>query len=262
MTYGSAPRGHMASHYDTQQICLSGHQINDSWQTAQQHNRDYCPTCGSKTIHKCPACGGPIQGRYHVDGFFSDSKTPVPSHCGRCGVAYPWTVAKSRLSNASAEIGPPESNALQLVLQICSRFHLVARQLNSRYGNRPTLEIDDEYDVQDLLYALLHIGFDDVRKEEYTPSYAGGASRADFLLAKEKIVVEAKKTRPTLKAKEVGEQLIIDIAKYRKHPDCKTLVCFVYDPAGLVANPRGLESDLSQATEDFTVRVLVVPKGY
>ena len=56
-------------------------------------------------------------------------------------------------------------------------------------------EIKDEYDVQDLLNALLRLNFDDVRPEEYTPSYAGSSTRVDFLLKKEKIVIEVKKTR-------------------------------------------------------------------
>jgi REase_DpnII-MboI len=50
----------------------------------------------------------------------------------------------------------------------------------------------DEYDVQDSLHALLKLHFDDVRREEWTPSYAGSQSRMDFLLKREKIVVETK----------------------------------------------------------------------
>ena len=42
--------------------------------------------------------------------------------------------------------------------------------------------MEDEYDVQDLFHALLTIYFEDIRKEEWSPSYAGGASRMDFLL--------------------------------------------------------------------------------
>jgi len=37
-------------------------------------------------------------------------------------------------------------------------------------------------------------------------------------------------------------ELIIDIAKYRKHPDCKMLYCFVYDPDGNIRNPKGIET--------------------
>ncbi|MBZ4359524.1 hypothetical protein LAM19_25050, partial [Mycobacterium tuberculosis] len=78
--------------------------------------------------------------------------------------------------------------------------------------NRQTIEINDEYDVQDLFHALLKIHFEDVRPEEYTPSYAGSSTRVDFLLKNEKIIIELKKTRKNLKQKEVGEQLIVDIA--------------------------------------------------
>jgi hypothetical protein len=150
-------------------------------------------------------------------------------------------------------------DALLLLDQICTRFHLVARQLRSRRENRPTLSVTDEYDVQDLMHALLWLHFEDIRPEEWTPSYAGKSSRMDFLLKREQIVVETKKTRPTLTAKEIGTELIEDIARYEKHPDCRGLICFVYDPDGFVANPRGIESDLAR-DEPFPVRVLIRPK--
>lgn len=104
-----------------------------------------------------------------------------------------------------------------------NRFNLVANQLKRRHGNRATIKISDEYDVQDLLHALLKLHFDDVRAEEYVPSYAGGASRIDFLLKDEKIAIEVKMTRDNLKDKEIGEELVTDITRYKEHPDCKTL---------------------------------------
>ena len=81
----------------------------------------------------------------------------------------------------------------------------------------------------------------------------------DFLLKGERIVVEIKKSRSGLGAKEVGTQLIEDIERYKTHPDCTLLVCFVYDPEGLVANPRGIENDLNRDGDPFPVRVLIRP---
>lgn len=124
-----------------------------------------------------------------------------------------------------------------------------------------TIEVEDEYDVQDLMHALLMLDFEDIRVEEWTPSYAGGSVRMDFLLKREQIVIEIKKTRKGLAAREIGEQLIIDIEKYKEHPDCKTLVCFVYDPEGRIANPRGVETDLEACNKDITLRVLIRPTG-
>lgn len=145
--------------------------------------------------------------------------------------------------------------------QVCLRFHMVARQLRVRYSNRTTLEIDDEYDVQDLLHALLKLNFDDVRREEWTPSYAGGSARADFLLKEESVVIEVKKTRQGLSVSDIGAQLLVDIARYQTHPDCRQLVCFIYDPEVRIGNPIGLERDLEKTPAKMPVRVIVGPKG-
>lgn len=153
-----------------------------------------------------------------------------------------------------------ENDPVSKVELISRRFHLVARQLLRRHNGHPTIEVSDEYDVQDLFRGLLKLFFDDVRPEETTPSYAGGSSRIDYLLKNEQVLVELKKTRPNLKIKEVRDQLIIDIGTYRSHPDCKTLVAFVYDPDMYIDNPDALENDLSRVTDDMVVKVIVAPR--
>lgn len=152
-----------------------------------------------------------------------------------------------------------KANALTQIAKICDRFHVVARQLRSRHESRPTLSVSDEYDVQDLFHALLRLEFEDIRAEEYAPSYAGRSTRMDFLVKREQIVVELKKTRTGLGAREIGSQLIEDTARYERHPDCTALVCFVYDPEGLIVNPRGVEDDLSRSEPPFPVRVFIRP---
>jgi len=151
-------------------------------------------------------------------------------------------------------------DSIALIERVCNRLHLSARQLRTRHANRPTLEVEDEYDVQDLLHACLQLHFDDIRAEEWTPSYAGGSSRVDFLLKQEQIVIEVKKTRKGLAAKQIGEQLIIDIARYQSHQDCKCLICFVYDPEVRIANPRGIENDLNRQHGEMKVLVTIAPK--
>lgn len=147
------------------------------------------------------------------------------------------------------------------IKRILSRFHIVAKQLRRRHKGRPAFEINDEYDVQDLLHALLKIYFDDIRTEEYTPSYAEGSSRMDFLIKNEKIGIEVKKTRKNMSSRNLGNQLIEDIARFRGHPDCKILLCFVYDPDGILNNPVGIETDLSRRDGDLIVKVYIFPKG-
>lgn len=159
------------------------------------------------------------------------------------------------------EINPKiaEVDYEKILSKIFEKFHICARQLKRRHAGRPTLEIKDEYDVQDLLNAILRLHFEDVRPEEWTPSYAGGNNRMDFLLKNEEISIEVKMTRDGLKDKELGDQLIIDIAKYKTHPKCKFLYCFVFDPEGYIRNPRGLEHDLTKEHDGLSVKVYIRP---
>jgi len=155
-----------------------------------------------------------------------------------------------------------EPSPVSNVHLILKRFHTVARQLQHRREDRSTLEITDEYDVQDLLHGLLKLLFDDIRPEEWTPSYAGKSSKVDFLLKPEKILIEVKMARDSLGGKEIGDQLIIDIERYRMMADCRHLICFVYDPGHRIANPMGFERDLSRTEGDLIVEVLVLPKSF
>jgi len=148
----------------------------------------------------------------------------------------------------------------KVIDDIFDNFHAFSNQLKNRHSARSTIEIADEYDVQDLLHAILRIHFKDVRAEEYTPSFAGSSARMDFLLTNENIVIEVKKTRPNLTDREIGSQLILDIAHYRNHQNCKELKCFVYDPENKIKNPRGLENDINkQSNEKMTVKLYIRP---
>jgi len=143
---------------------------------------------------------------------------------------------------------------------IAGRFHRVAQQIRKRHKNRDTLDVNDEYDVQDLMHALLKVSYNLIVPEDYSPEYAGSSSRVDFILPEIGTGVEVKMTRKGLSDKKLGEELIIDIARYNKHPDVKTLFCFVYDPSGYLRNPDKIEADLSQNPDDgLNVIVMIVP---
>ncbi|MFP9061720.1 hypothetical protein ACLI4R_14470 [Natrialbaceae archaeon A-chndr2] len=142
------------------------------------------------------------------------------------------------------------SDTINIVEGILHRFGSIASAAQDRYNDRPGIAIEDEYDVQYLLETVLRGYFDDVRAEEYTPTHAGASSRIDFLLKKEGIGIEVKKTRPGLKEKALGDQLSIDKERYAAHPDCETLICFIYDPDSYLSNPAEL-MDLNQ-NDPFT----------
>ena len=153
------------------------------------------------------------------------------------------------------------SSAAQFVVSLCRQFPLLVLSLRSRYDKRPPFEVNDEYDLQDLLRATLRLHFADVRPEEWNPSYAGTQSRSDFLLKPERVIIETKMTRARLGQRELVQELTIDKAQYRTHPDCETLICFVYDPDHRVQNPVALERDLSDHTPGLRTLVVVSPQG-
>jgi hypothetical protein len=148
-------------------------------------------------------------------------------------------------------------NAMQTVEMICKRSSDVVHEMKDRSRDREPLLMADEYDVQYLLGGLLRLHFDDIRREEWTPSYAGGSAKMDFLLKAEKVVIETKMTREALDANELGKQLLVDIAKYEEHADCKTLVCLVYDPTGRIKNAPGVIADLEKKSGRIKIKVFI-----
>jgi hypothetical protein len=189
------------------------------------------------------------------EGLFGDMYWTIPY--GKC---FKTPLLEQRRILVEAELDYRRQKVpnavIRLTMVLGERIGLLARQLRHRHDNRPTIEVSDEYDLQDLFHAVLLLHFDDVRAEEWTPSYAGGSARMDFLLKAEQIVVELKMTRAGLADKEVRDQLAIDLLRYRAHKDCRELVVVVYDPDRRIRNPAGLVSDLS--VSDGRPRVHVV----
>lgn len=135
--------------------------------------------------------------------------------------------------------------------------------LTHRRKGVQALSFQSEHDIQDLLHALMRPWIGDIRAEEFTPSYAGTSTRMDFLLPAHQLVLELKLVRDRIHGRKVGDELIVDIDHYRRHPQCKRLWCVIYDPNNFIANAPGLCSDLGgdRSAQDGTVNVHVVVVG-
>ena len=173
-------------------------------------------------------------------------------------VAPPDSTPITSTPNTTAQPSSIEE-LLQTLLRGLPRamYPLAYRRKNAR-----SLTFESEYDIQDLLHSQLRPWVADIRPEEFTPSYAGSATRMDFLLPARRLVIEVKRVRDKSHATKVGDELILDTEHYRRHPDCDRLWCAVYDPRMLIQNPSGMTSDLegSHSTPDgsISVRVLVI----
>jgi len=171
----------------------------------------------------------------------------------------PWVAAASAKTSTNRASSTESDRHVELE-RMLRRFDRFVRQLGRRHDGRDSFPISDEYDIQDLVHALLRCFSDDVRPEEVVPTYAGASSRMDFLLKAERAVIEVKVASDKLRDKQIGEQLIVDIRRYQAHPDCRSLLCIVYDVGSHIRNPMGLENDLSGKHGALDVRVIVTPQ--
>jgi hypothetical protein len=147
----------------------------------------------------------------------------------------------------------------ELLLSLVRGLPRAMHPLTHRRHGATALTFQSEYDIQDLLHALLRPWVADIRPEEFTPSYAGSSTRMDFLLPAHRLVLELKLIRDRAHGRKVGDELIIDIEHYRRHPGCDTLWCVVYDPNHFILNPQGLVGDLEgkRVAPDGTIEVRV-----
>lgn len=174
-------------------------------------------------------------------------------------------VAESEdIGQVSARLVPAKPNNVDEVVQVVIQgLRRAMHPLTYRRKGAEQMLFANEYDVQDLLHALLRPWVQDVRPEEYTPSYAGKSTRMDFFLPAHELVIETKCVRDRQHAKGVGDELLIDIAHYAIHPGCKRLWCVVYDPEHYLTNPdalKDLEGEHKKNDRGIAVRVFVVHK--
>jgi hypothetical protein len=167
-----------------------------------------------------------------------------------------YLISPSSPATVSSGLRRP-ANVDELLLVLLKNLRRAMHPLTHRRKGSVPLSFYTEYDVQDLLHALLRPWVANIKPEEFTPSYAGSSTRMDFLLPEHLTVIEVKFVRDAEHAKKIGNELIVDIEHYRKHPDCETLWCVVYDPENLIRNPEGLKMDLEGArtSKEGTVEV-------
>jgi hypothetical protein len=137
-------------------------------------------------------------------------------------------------------------DSIGIVFAIGARFRQVAYDLYRRELKNGQLPLQHEADFQNLFLALLRLFFDNIRREDPIPQNAGASSRIDFRLPEFKIGIELKDASKW-SDKDIGEQLTIDRQRY-ENLEIRHLLCLVFDYSRKIANPRGLESDLTGKT--------------
>jgi hypothetical protein len=230
-------------------VCRNGHVITDLLTTHPEHGPTHCDRCGAPTLDRCPTCGQPIPGAVPVPGLTLAGRRRPPDCCAVCGASFPW-------ATRTAEPAPEAPASLDVLERLLRRLPRTVRQFRSRHGDRHAFRVEDVYDLEDLLRAVLPLQFDDVRTLSRTPSYSP-LTRTDFLLQPEGVALTVKRLGRDLREPAIAAHLEEDAAYHGRHRTCETLVAFLYDPECLLREPARLETVWSRLGDGLTVRCVV-----
>jgi hypothetical protein len=135
-----------------------------------------------------------------------------------------------------------------LLLRLCQRLPEAARVLGNRKRSRPGFPLNDEYDAQDLLHAMVRSAFKYAVVEEPIGIVGGGpSSRADLALEDLGVLIELKFARGPADQDKMVKELAEDLLLYTKWAPLQTFI-FVVVNAQDLRDPEALERLGGQTT--------------
>jgi hypothetical protein len=130
------------------------------------------------------------------------------------------------------------------VVTVCAalqEFGECVRYLNTRRSSGTVLHLESEAAVQDALYLMLRPWIHDLVAENPTDRSGNRYSVADFRSRGLRLFIEAKFVRDKQHGRNISKELHDDIEMYRQHPDCGTILFFIYDPDSNIPDQRELK---------------------
>lgn len=153
-------------------------------------------------------------------------------------------------------------SADEVVRDILNNFsNAVQKIIKNRRKDHPDFKIEDEYDVQDILYVILKSVFPKLRDEDAIGKVGAKTTKIDLIIREERILVEVK----MIKEKDSNETRFIEELKvdFESYHECKwlrKLFCFVYDPYKKtrdVSNFHDLNGERTKGEHNFNVEVIL-----
>lgn len=119
--------------------------------------------------------------------------------------------------------------------------------------NLQAIKIENEYDLQHLLYAVLKPLHKDARKE-VTEDSGIGAIRSDIKIASLNSIIEAKCTRKTMSLKKLTEELEADIVHYK----ADYIYFYIYDKEKIIKDKQNFEANFNKKFDGKKVAVVIL----
>lgn len=124
-----------------------------------------------------------------------------------------------------------QSSILESIVCMLQNFSNAIKKITTnRYNKKVGIEINQEYDVQDILFSYFKFYFNDAVRENPLKKRAGYNSIIDICFPERKIYIEIKMLKQTdNNEKNIIEQLKKDMFDYNQS-DVENLLIFIYDP--------------------------------
>jgi hypothetical protein len=188
--------------------------------------------------------------RSRMDSLYWDLVKRLPILQTSAFESLDWAVAAAVLDELMPRLtGQGPLDAPSQVNAAMAGFKDVVAVLQQRRAGKTPFELKDEYDVQDVLYAMLRPVLVDLEREDPTPKDLGSSKKCDLVSRSNSLVIEAKYVRDKRHGTSVFDEIKVDVDSYHTHPACRDLVVFVYDAFGFVRNARQHERDFSGTRE-------------
>lgn len=159
---------------------------------------------------------------------------------------------------------PPRESTVDAgaIVTALNQFQECVRYLNTRRSTGAILKLDSEAAVQDAIYLMLRPWISDLNYESPTSRVSNRYVIKDFISPSAETVIEIKFIRDEPHGKNISKEMHDDIEMYRRHPHCRTLVFFVYDPASLIPDQEALKSQIEtpRAYGDINLTCVLIVK--
>lgn len=147
---------------------------------------------------------------------------------------------------------------IQLLLQLCKRLPHAVKVLSRRRKDKKPFDLEDEYDAQDLLHAILRSYFKYSVAENPIPKIGGISSRADFSIEEIGVVIEVKFVHNPTEQERIVKQFAEDLQFYSQVTYLEHFIYVVYGADDL-KDPEALdklEGEKSLGGRDFTAYIV------
>ncbi len=197
-----------------------------------------------------------IRGKYSVNKFSDISTTENMLRAKESLVAYLQSIAKKRMNGSMSDTGR------KYLEEYLENFYFFLEALREKEPNKKAtlnsaklkqISIDNEYDLQHLLYAAIKPLCMDARLE-IVEDTGFGMVRADIKIQSINAVIETKCTRPNMSVKKLTEEVEADIVHYSDD----YIYFYIYDKEKIIKDRLIFEKTYSREFDGKHIKCMVL----